>query len=190
MAVPSSGAINVRGIAREKKYNNYNSTGTQDVSYNLSVKNLSTGTQLGTINNANSLSNRPTAFAPYPMSDFYSYDHDKVSTSTPTVFTNSATNNQIASTLTVVGNVSSDGGASITQRGVVISTSQNPTITSNIDSGTASGTTGTFSVVFDTSSLLVGPSGTVYYCRAYATNSQGTAYGTQIAVTVTTGGIQ
>lgn len=190
MACPSSGNITIRGIAREKKYNNYYSTGTQDVSYNLSLKDLSTGTQLGTINNANSIANRPTAFAPYPMSDFYSYDHDKVSTSTPTVFTNSATYNESNSTLTVVGNVSSNGGATVTQRGVVISTAQNPTITSNIDSGTASGTGGSFSVVFDTDNLLTGPNGTVYYCRAYATNSQGTAYGTQRSVTITSGGIE
>lgn len=188
MACPSSGEITMQKIAREKRYNNYNSSSFP--SFNLSLKNMSTGTQHGAINNANSIANRPTAFAPYPMSDFYSYDHDKVSTSTPTVFTNSATNNENLSTLTVVGNVSSNGGATVTQRGVVISTSQNPTITNNIDSGTASGTGGSFSVVFDTSSLIVGPNGTVYYCRAYATNSQGTAYGTQRSVTVTYGGIQ
>ena len=188
MACPSSGEITMQKIAREKKYNNYNSSSFP--SYNLSLKNMSTGTQHGTINNANSIANRPTAFAPYPMSDFYSYDHDKVSASTPTVFTTSATFNSSNSTLTVVGNVSSNGGASITQRGVVISSNQNPTITSNIDSGTASGTTGTFSVVFDTDSLLVAPGGTVYYCRAYATNSQGTAYGTQRSVTISSGGIE
>ncbi|MDA7492352.1 hypothetical protein N8445_00135 [bacterium] len=189
MACPNLGTITLKKIAREKRYNNYNSHGVHG--QNLSLKNMSTGTQHGTINNANSIANRPTALAPYPMSDFYSYDHDKVSASTPTVSTNSATNNENLGILTVVGNVSSDGGATITQRGVVIHTTTNPTLTNNIDYDTASGTTGTFSVVFDTSNLLVGPNGTVYYCRAYATNSQGTAYGAQRSVTVTnSGGIQ
>ena len=67
MAVPSSGVITIRGIGREKRYNNYNSS--NNPGGNLSLKNLSTGTQWGAINNNNSVADRPTAFAPYPISD-------------------------------------------------------------------------------------------------------------------------
>jgi hypothetical protein len=70
------------------------------------------------------------------------------------------------------GNISSDGGASVTARGVCWSTSHNPT---TADSKTSDGTgTGTF-----TSALSGLLSNTVYYVRAYATNSEGTAYGTE-----------
>jgi len=68
------------------------------------------------------------------------------------------------------GTISSDGGAAVTQRGVCWSTSHNPTIA---DQKTIDGTgVGTF-----TSSLTNLTPNTTYYIRAYATNSQGTAYG-------------
>ncbi len=65
-----------------------------------------------------------------------------------------------------------DGGATVTTRGVCWSTSQNPT-TSNSKTTDGSGT-GSF-----TSSLTGLTCGTTYYVRAYATNSAGTAYGSQ-----------
>jgi uncharacterized protein (TIGR02145 family) len=78
------------------------------------------------------------------------------------------------------GNISNDGGAAVTARGVVWSTSQNPTIalTTKTNNGTG---TGTF-----TSSITGLSLGTVYYVRAYATNSAGTAYGNQQTLTTTT----
>jgi uncharacterized protein (TIGR02145 family) len=85
-----------------------------------------------------------------------------------------------ASTATSGGNITSDGGASVTARGVCWSTSQNPTTT---NSKTTDGT-GTSSF---TSSLTSLTAGTLYYVRSYATNSVGTAYGTQESFT-TSGG--
>lgn len=77
------------------------------------------------------------------------------------------------STASSGGNISSDGGATITARGVCWSTATNPTIS---NSKTSNGTgTGVFS-----SSITGLLPGTSYYVRAYATNSVGTAYGTQI----------
>jgi hypothetical protein len=80
------------------------------------------------------------------------------------------------------GNITSNGGADITARGVVWSTSQNPTIaltTKTVD-GTGSGSF--------TSSISGLTPNTIYYLRAYATNSVGTAYGNE--VTFTTSAIQ
>ena len=81
----------------------------------------------------------------------------------------------IATTLaTLGGNVTADGNASVTERGVVYATAQNPT---TANSKVAIGTgTGSF-----TSNVTGLTSGTTYYVRAYAINSQGTAYGNQIS---------
>lgn len=79
-------------------------------------------------------------------------------------------------TATCSGNITSDGGFTVTARGVCWSTSQNPTI-NNSHTTDGSGT-GNFSAT------LTGLSArTTYYVRAYATNSQGTSYGTQKSFT-------
>ncbi len=81
-----------------------------------------------------------------------------------------------STTATSGGNITSDGGASVTARGVCWSTSQNPTVS---NSKTTNGTgTGVF-----TSSITGLTPGATYYVRAYATNSVGTAYGSQITLT-------
>ena len=89
----------------------------------------------------------------------------------PTVTT--TTVSSITSTSAVSGgNVTYDGGATVTARGVCWSTTTNPT---TADNTTSSGTgTGIF-----TSSMTGLSPGTTYYVRAYATNSEGTAYGSQ-----------
>ena len=74
------------------------------------------------------------------------------------------------------GEVTNDGGAAVTERGLCWSTSHNPTIIGNhATSGTG---IGTFSV--DMSGLTAN---TKYYVRAYATNSEGTAYGDEVEFT-------
>jgi hypothetical protein len=96
-------------------------------------------------------------------------------TAVPSVNTTSATSVTLT-TASIGGNVTSDGGATITARGVCWSTSPNPT-TSNTKT-TDIGTTGTYT------STLTGLTGsTLYYVRAYATNSVGTSYGSQITFT-------
>jgi uncharacterized protein (TIGR02145 family) len=78
------------------------------------------------------------------------------------------------------GNISNDGGGAVTARGVCWSTSQNPTIA--LTTKTLDGTgTGTF-----TSSITGLSPSSVYYVRAYATNSAGTSYGNQQTMTTTT----
>jgi hypothetical protein len=75
------------------------------------------------------------------------------------------------------GNIVNDGGGSITARGVVWSTSNNPTI--SLSTKTVDGTgSGSFS-----SSLVGLLPNTKYFLRAYATNSAGTAYGDEFEFT-------
>ena len=74
------------------------------------------------------------------------------------------------------GNVISDGGATITARGVCWSKSQSPTISDSFSSdGTGLG--------LYTSSLNGLALNTTYYVRAYATTSYGTVYGNQLSFT-------
>lgn len=81
-----------------------------------------------------------------------------------------------SSTATSGGNVMADGGTTVTAKGVCWSTSANPIATGN---HTSNGTgTGAFS-----SSITGLTGGTIYHVRAYATNSGGTAYGTDIQFT-------
>src|SRR5690606_39079582 len=72
------------------------------------------------------------------------------------------------------GDVTTDGGAPVTARGIVYSTAPNPTTgDGNVAAGTGTGN-------FTTTLAGLSPA-TMYYARAYATNSVGTVYGhTQI----------
>ena len=73
--------------------------------------------------------------------------------------------------------ISSDGGASITAKGVVWSTSINPTIALSTKTNDGTGTSAF------TSSLTTLSTSTLYYIRAYATNANGTVYGAQQSFT-------
>ena len=97
------------------------------------------------------------------------------STTLPTV-TTSTVSNTTSSTAICGGNVTNDGNATVTARGVCWSTSHNPTV-SNSHTTDGSGT-GSF-----TSSITGLSENTTYYVRAYATNSFGTAYGNEFSFT-------
>lgn len=93
----------------------------------------------------------------------------------PTVTTGSITD-VTATSAGGGGTVTDSGSASVTARGVVWSTNQNPT---TADNKTEDGTgTGSF-----TSTLTGLTASTMYYVRAYATNSAGTAYGNEVSFT-------
>jgi len=96
----------------------------------------------------------------------------------PTV-TTAAVTNITGSTATSGGNVTSDGGELVTARGVCWNTTGNPTLADA--HSTETGGTGTF-----TSNLTGLTPGTLYYVRAYATNSVGTSYGGQESFTTDT----
>ncbi|NTW33083.1 MAG: hypothetical protein HGB12_10730, partial [Bacteroidetes bacterium] len=93
----------------------------------------------------------------------------------PTV-TTQAVSNIAPATATGNGTVSTDGGATITERGVCWNTSTTPTTANN--KTTSTGTTGSFN-----SSLTGLTPGTHYYVRAYAINSVGISYGNEVNFT-------
>ena len=96
---------------------------------------------------------------------------------TPTI-TTTALSAITATTATSGGNITDNGGADVTARGVCWSTSVNPT-TANTKTTEGTGS-GTF-----TSSITGLSNNTTYHVRAYATNSAGTAYGDDISFTTT-----
>jgi uncharacterized protein (TIGR02145 family) len=103
------------------------------------------------------------------------YGSEVVFSTTLPALSTSAVSTITASSASCGGTVTlATGAATVTARGVCWSTTQNPTIT---DSKTSNSTgTGTYS------SLINGLTAeTTYYVRAYATNSVGTAYGTQVS---------
>jgi uncharacterized protein (TIGR02145 family) len=86
-----------------------------------------------------------------------------------------------ATSATVGGNVTADGGATITERGVYWGTSQNPESTGTklqIGSGTG---------IYSTNLTGLIPN-TPYYVKAYAINSQGISYGSPGSFITTSGG--
>jgi uncharacterized protein (TIGR02145 family) len=92
--------------------------------------------------------------------------------SLPTV-TTTAISTITTTTAATSANVTSDGGASVSSRGVCWSTLLNPTVTdSKTDDGAGIGSF--------TSSITGLTSGTSYHVRAYAINSAGTGYGSDV----------
>ncbi len=89
----------------------------------------------------------------------------------PTVSATSAAASITGSSAISGGTISSNGGATVTVSGIVWSTTSTPTI-SLLTKTTNGAVTGTY-----TSSITGLAPATLYYVRAYATNSIGTAYG-------------
>lgn len=82
-----------------------------------------------------------------------------------------------ATSVTAATTISSDGGATITAKGVVWSTSVNPTIALTTKTSNGTGTSAF------TTSITTLVASTLYYVRAYATNANGTVYGSQQSFT-------
>ena len=109
-----------------------------------------------------------------------SYGNEVVFTSlplsVPTISTSNISNIVFAAA-TCGGEISADGNATVTGRGVCWSTNSNPTIA--LSTKTVDGTgIGSF-----TSSLTGLTNNTTYYVRSYATNAGGTAYGNEVVFT-------
>ena len=106
----------------------------------------------------------------------YKYTYNEGGSTTPVVTTQAATD-VIATGATGHGNVQGLGSSAVTQHGHVWSTSQNPTTADSKTELGAKPQTGAFT------SLITGLTpGVTYYIKAYATNSSGTAYGSQVSI--------
>ncbi len=116
-----------------------------------------------TTGNSTSYSNEFTVSIPIPIT-------------LPTVITSTVTS-IMSTSANCGGNITANGGASVTARGVVWSTTQNPTVALSTKTTDGSGI-GTF----DSNMTNLTPN-TQYYVRAYASNSVGTAYGNEITFT-------
>ena len=92
-----------------------------------------------------------------------------VATTAPTTLTSTTANPG--------GNITADGGAPVTERGIVWALTANPTTSDNKVAASAAGT-GSFTV-----SLSALQPGTLYHIRAYAINTSGTAYGNDLTFT-------
>jgi hypothetical protein len=92
------------------------------------------------------------------------------------VLTTSGASSVTESSASITGNVTNDGNATVTSKGVCWSTLPHPTISDNKSmDGTGEGSF---------TSSIGGLSGnTTYYARAYGTNNVGTAYGNEVSFT-------
>jgi hypothetical protein len=178
--VTSNGGANVteRGVCWSTSHNP-----TVDGSHNTS----GTGTGSFTVNMTGLMANTKYYVRAYAKNSAgkigYGAEVDFTTSqnvSAPMVTTAQVTNIQ-QTTASGGGNVTSDGGASVTERGICWSTSHNPT-TNGSHASNGSGT-GTFTV-----NMTGLTAGTTYYVRAYAINSQGASYGSEVSFTTLSGG--
>jgi len=144
----------------------YISTGTGVGSFTASLTGLSSGTTYYV--RAFSENSTGTAYG------------EELSFTTPTITIPTVSTNSVigisATTATSGGDISSDGGATVTARGVCYSKYGTPTVDSSITSdGSGTG-------IYNSNMTGLTPV-TTYYVRAYATNSIGTAYGSLISFT-------
>ena len=99
----------------------------------------------------------------------------------PTLITNAATN-ITNSTVTIGGNITSDGNSAVTARGVCWNTTRSPVIDYIYDKKTSDGT-GSGSFTSTITGLILGKT---YHVRAYASNGNGTNYGQEVTFTTST----
>lgn len=98
--------------------------------------------------------------------------------------TTSAISNITQTSASTGGNITIQGSSAVTARGTVWGTTSGPTLSRGTTTSDGSGT-GTF-----TSTLNGLSPGSIYYARAYATNSYGTAYGNELSFTTTGAPVQ
>ena len=165
-----TGTVYVWGLTKS-----FIAVGTTENDLSFASLGLNEGDKITIRGLRNSYNGKPEVHGAYFVRLVNKGDGGNTNITIPTVTTSSALNISYTSA-SVSGNVTDDGGANVTERGVVYSTSRNPT-TSNNKVVNGSGT-GSFSC-----SLNYLQEGTTYYVRAYAINAKGTAYGEEISFT-------
>jgi len=151
MGIPASGAISMSMVAAE-----FDSEAGANFSLSASAANLST----------------PVASNIFLAASFYGQS----AASAPSVSTNAATSIEHFQ-MTLNGNVTSDGGATVTARGFYFGTNSNYTNNLQISVGSGTGTFSTTRTNLNANQL--------YYITSYATNSQGTTIGSTVTATTT-----
>ena len=154
---------------------------------NPSISNsiVNSGSGLGSFtSNLTGLSQNVTyyvrAFATNALGTAYGSQFSFTTIATLATLTTTSVSNITASSAISGGNVTSDGGYTVTSRGVCFATYSNPTISnSTVYSGTSIGSF--------TSNIPGLSQNTTYYVRAFATNALGTAYGSQYSFTTISG---
>ena len=109
---------------------------------------------------------------PDAISDFYGFS----AAAAPSVSTSAATSIQHFQ-MTLNGNVTSDGGATVTARGFYFGTDSNYANNLQIAVGSGTGAFSTTRTNLNANQL--------YYITSYATNSQGTTIGSTVTATTT-----
>ena len=108
----------------------------------------------------------------------FTFGCEKDDPAEPPVLGNITVSAITANTAYISGSIENDGGAEISDKGVIWNTSGNPTLDNNEGKTGAGGGDGDISVTL--TGLLPG---TKYYVRGYAINSEGTSYSSQIDFT-------
>lgn len=147
--------------------NSHTNSGSGTGSYSISIYDLLPGTQYYV-----------RAYATNSEGTSYGEEVSFTTTSIPTITTNNVAN--ITSTTAICGgNVINEGSGSVTSRGVCWSTNHNPIVNTYLCNYTSDGS----GIGSYTSSITGLTPGTQYYVRAYATNSEGMAYGEEMCFT-------
>jgi len=145
--------------------NSKTSDGTGSASYVSTITSLSAGTTY-----------HVRAYATYSNGTSYGEDITFTTSKTTSTISTSPVSSLSMTTATIGGVITSDGGAAITAKGVCWSISANPTISDLFT------TNGTGSANFSSFITELTPN-TTYHVRAYATNSEGIAYGNDVEFT-------
>jgi hypothetical protein len=138
----------------------------------LVLTSCETTSSSGTLSSCSSTITYVAFTYPYPLDSNNIPCPTGCSATSPTVTTTTATG-ITATGASAGGVVTSNGGASITSEGTCYATTMNPTTPCTSD-GTATPFTSTLSGLM---------AGTLYYYRAFATNSVGTSYGSDLNFT-------
>lgn len=137
------------------------------------LKRSGTSGNFSTVSSGDVVSGDEITFNYYAPGDgYYTIGRDN----DPATVTTSSALSVTANSASLGGNVTADGGGTVTARGVCWNTTGSPTTGDNSNSN-GSGT-GSFSETISSFTA-----NTTYYVRAYATNSEGTSYGIQFSFT-------
>lgn len=174
--ITDNGGFNVttRGVC-------WNTTGNPTTSDNKKASGSGNGTFTCDITNLSpGVTYHIRAYATNSKGTSYGEEKTFTTSNGSVSMTLSAATNITATSASFNVNITNDGGASITARGICWSTSQSPTVSgSHAASGTGTGS-------FSASATSLSPA-TTYYVRAYATNAAGTSYSSQISFTTNSG---